>query len=616
LISDHLHMALKAIRLESGSGLSATFVPEAGMICVSLRSDGRELLGQRGGIEKYVESGKTMGIPILYPWANRLAGDRYVFDGVTVDLEEDTYGVRRDANGLPIHGTLAASPFWEVDETSTGDELESAGLRASLDFGAHLELLEAFPFPHRLEVEITLADSTLTVETTVTPTADLSVPLAFGFHPYISLPDSERDAWAVDLPAMTAIETNDLGIPTGVTSPVAASTEVLGSTAWDRAFGDLPEGSVFGVTDGALMVTVHFDAGYPAAQVFAPPAENVICFEPMKAPANSLATGKGLTSVAPGETDVSRFSINVNTFAEEPETEAAEEPGPFRFQRDAPASEVKRVARERVQSALSNLRGSDPTDRGRVVHETRKDLKKMRAVLRLVRDDLGKENFREENHRYRDAARLLSDVRDADVLEQTIESLRSDFPGDGTTLDALIYELRADSGADDPATGEEHLASAAAAIESAGNLIDSWTLGSDDWTLFENGLRRTYRDGRRGLYRAESDPSVENLHEWRKRVKDLWYQLRLLRNAWSVGLKAQIKETNRLAELLGTNNDLAMLIETLDQRPGGGPDYTDLRLLAEGAQEGLLAEAIPLGHRIYAEDSRQFAERIGTYWTT
>lgn len=608
-------MALKAIRLESGSGLSATFVPEAGMICVSLRSEGRELLGQRGGIESYVESGKTMGIPILYPWANRLAGDTYEFDGVSVDLKAETPGVRRDDNGLPIHGTLAGSPFWKVEDASSGAELESATLRTSLDFGAHPELLEAFPFPHRLELEITLAGSTLTVKTTITPTADLSVPLAFGFHPYISLPGSKRSSWALDLPAMTALETSELGIPTRNKTPFESTTDVLGSTAWDRSFEDVPEGAIFGVTDGDLLVTVRFETGYPAAQVFAPPAEDVICFEPMKAPANSLVTGEALASVAPGESDVSRFSITIKTIAEKPETDAADESGSFRIERDAPATEVKRVARQRVQSALSNLKESDTGSRGRAIHETRKDLKKMRAVLRLVRDDLGKETFREENRRYRDAGKLLSDARDADVLEQTIESLRSDFPGDGTKLDELINELRSGSGADDPAAGQKDLADVATAIESAGHLIDDWTLGSDDWTLFESGLRRTYRDGRRGLYRAEADPSAENIHEWRKRAKDLWYQLRLLRNAWSVGLKAQIKETERLTEQLGDYNDLTTLIETLEKRLDGGAGYASLIDLAESEQTKLLAKAIPLGKRIYAEGSRQFTERIGTYWT-
>lgn len=605
---DHHPMALKAIRLESGSGMSATFVPEAGMICVSLKSDGAELLGQRGGIEKYMESGKTMGIPILYPWANRLAGDSYSFDGTTVELGVDTFGVRRDGNGLPIHGTLAASTFWQVDDASTSGELESAGLKASLDFGAHPELLEAFPFPHRLEVEITLAERTLRVKTTVTPTADRSVPLAFGFHPYLSLPGSDRESWAIDLPEMSAIETDERGIPTGDPAPFPATTENLGSTSWDRAFADVADGSVFTVTDGSLMATVHFETGWPAAQVFAPSGENVICFEPMKAPANALVTGSRLRSVDPGESDVSQFSIRISKLSDDGTR------GPFRIEREAPASEVRRVAQERVQSALSNLRNAGPEDRERVVHETRKDLKKMRAVLRLVRDDLGKTTFREENRRYRDAGRLLAGQRDADVLEQTIESLRSDFPGDGTELDHLIHEIR-DRNATGTSGTDDDLNAAAAAIESAGGLIDSWNLESDDWALFETGLRRTYRDGRRGLYRAETDPSSENLHEWRKRVKDLWYQLRLLRNAWSVGLKAQIKETNHLAELLGKYNDLSVLVDTLEQRPAGGIDYSALTGLAEARQATLLQEAVPLGHRIYAEDSRQFAERIGTYWT-
>ena len=241
----------------------------------------------------------------------------------------------------------------------------------------------------------------------------------------------------------------------------------------------------------------------------------------------------------------------------------------------------------------------------------------MRSVLRLVRGELSGKAFREENHRYRDAARVLSEYRDNDVLLDTIESLHAGYPEDATPLDGLVQELesRKAEGSTGSAGSDAHMKQAAAAIEQGGNLIDSWTLEHSDWDLFEKGLRRTYRDGRLALARAEEDASAENLHEWRKRVKVLWYQLRLLRNAWKPALKVHAKEAGQLAELLGEHNDLAVLIGELDSRPEGEVAYPALRELAAERQGEILEEAFPLGRRMFAEQPSAFVARIGTYWS-
>ena len=99
---------------DPSSPLEAQFVPDAGMIGISLTDSGTELLGQRRGLDAYVADGKTMGIPILYPWANRLGANTYTAEGTTVTLTPGRNGVRADPNGLPIHGVLAAYPRWRV----------------------------------------------------------------------------------------------------------------------------------------------------------------------------------------------------------------------------------------------------------------------------------------------------------------------------------------------------------------------------------------------------------------------------------------------------------------------------------------------------------------------
>jgi aldose 1-epimerase len=289
---------------DPSSSLTATYVPGAGMIATSLNDDGVELLGQRRGLDAYVSAGKTMGIPLLYPWANRLSARTYDVGGETVTLAPDAYGVRADPNGLPIHGLLAAYPGWELRQVS------EQNLTAEMDFGAHEELLASFPFPHLLEVTVELSDRTLTVSTTVTPTTDTAVPLVYGYHPYLQLPDVSRAEWQVEMPAMRHLMLDDTGIPTGATAESPAVAEPLGDKLFDDGFDQVAEGAVFAVSGGGRRLQVCFERGYPAAQVFAPASETVICFEPMTAATDALRRGD-YRSARPGEPDTTMFSIKV-----------------------------------------------------------------------------------------------------------------------------------------------------------------------------------------------------------------------------------------------------------------------------------------------------------------
>jgi galactose mutarotase-like enzyme len=280
------------------------YVPGAGMIATSLSDDGTELLGQRRGLEAYVSAGKTTGIPLLYPWANRLSARTYDVDGETVTLAQDAYGVRPDNNGLPIHGLLAAYPGWRAQQVS-GEKLT-----AELDFGAHEELLASFPFPHLIELSIELSDRTLTVSTTITPTADKAVPLAYGYHPYLQLAGVPREEWQIETPAMRHLAVDDTGIPTGTTADWPSTSERLGDKVFDDGFDRVADRAVFAVSGGGRRLEVRFEQGYPAAQIFAPASEPVICFEPMAAPTDALCRG-GYRTARPGAPDTTVFSIKV-----------------------------------------------------------------------------------------------------------------------------------------------------------------------------------------------------------------------------------------------------------------------------------------------------------------
>jgi aldose 1-epimerase len=297
---------LSPVVLRSPTGaLEATFVPGAGMVGTSLRHRGAELLGQREGLAHYAEGHSTMGIPLLAPWANRIAGDHVALGGRPVDLSGSPL-VPRDEHGLPIHGLLGGSRLWKVFAQTNW------ALAAELDFGAHPELLELFPFPHRLVYRASLGAHTLTIRTTVTAGADEPVPVSFGFHPYLVLPDVPRAMWRVELPAMEHLAVDALGIPTGASEFVPSDCFVLGHRVYDDGYAGLRRGARFALSGGGRRITVRLDAGYPFAQVYAPADDDVICFEPMTGPTNALVSGDGLIWILPGSSYTATFSISVS----------------------------------------------------------------------------------------------------------------------------------------------------------------------------------------------------------------------------------------------------------------------------------------------------------------
>jgi aldose 1-epimerase len=287
----------------------AEFVPGANMVCRSLRHRGAELLDPGQGVEAYAQRGKTMGIPLLYPWANRLAGPSYRVGETTVRLPGAEGHYATDPNGLPIHGALPGHLRWSVETGSPAERLT-----ARLEWSAP-ELLELFPFEHELVIEAEAATGGLSLTTTVRATGSQPVPAAFGFHPYLRIPGSSRRDWQIALGASQRLVLDEQMIPTGAEEPLAPREFVLGDQSWDDALGALDSGTSggarFQVSDVDTTVTVTFEEGFDYAQVYAPPGHDYICFEPMTAPTNALDSGRGLVLVAPGEEYRTRWSIAV-----------------------------------------------------------------------------------------------------------------------------------------------------------------------------------------------------------------------------------------------------------------------------------------------------------------
>lgn len=299
---------MEVVSLGSAAELEARFVPSAGMVGCSLRRRGDELLGQRRGLDRYISDRKTMGIPLLYPWANRLSADRFEVAGreVVLDGEPPAVTPTRDPNGLPMHGLLAADRGWRVEEA------DGEVLRARLDFGERPDLLAAFPFPHVVELAARVEGSKLTMSAAVTANGGTPVPISFGFHPYLKLPDVARREWEIEVPVRTRLVLDERGLPTGERQEAHVDSGALGERTFDDAFEAPPAGEPFVLAGGGRQIELRFESGYSYAQLYAPPDDDVIAFEPMTAPTNALVQGgPELPLLEAGERYQAVFSIEV-----------------------------------------------------------------------------------------------------------------------------------------------------------------------------------------------------------------------------------------------------------------------------------------------------------------
>ncbi len=297
------------LALHSPEGLSATFVPGAGMIGTSLRFEGAELLGQGEGLAAYRTRGRWFGIPLLHPWANRLRRNGLRFENVDVTFPVDAPGLRRDGSGLPIHGLVSGCPDWQV----SGRDADGAGARfsAALDFGADLQRLSLFPFPHRLEVSVALCGQSLTIETVLEASGALPVPVAFGWHPYFQLPGIPREIWSVTLPVRTRAVLDDRCLPTGRVEPLRIPPGPLGGRTYDDLFPEREPGRPFVLEGGERRIEVEFGAGYEVAVVYAPANADVVCFEPMTAPTDPFDGDGALRVATPDAPFRAAFEIRV-----------------------------------------------------------------------------------------------------------------------------------------------------------------------------------------------------------------------------------------------------------------------------------------------------------------
>jgi CHAD domain-containing protein len=283
----------------------------------------------------------------------------------------------------------------------------------------------------------------------------------------------------------------------------------------------------------------------------------------------------------------------------------------YRLDLTAPVPDALRAtALERLERAAERLREDHGDDPVKAVHGARKDLKMARALLRLARPGMPAKAYRAENRRLRDLGLELSGSRDADVMVETADAVAGALPGRHAA--ALHRRLAAHPEKTRAGGVPDGLAEA---LSEAVNRAAAWPVDDADAATLRQGAERAYRRGRKQLAAAVRDPFPERLHEWRKRVKDLWYHHPLLRDAWKGPMKAYTDEYDELGGTLGDDHDLAVLAAALKQ-DAPSPSSVDLSALLEAiaARRGeLRRQAFAAGRHGYAEKPKAFGRRLGAH---
>jgi CHAD domain-containing protein len=283
---------------------------------------------------------------------------------------------------------------------------------------------------------------------------------------------------------------------------------------------------------------------------------------------------------------------------------------------------LRRIVRNQVDAALEELAAPPKGPRDAIVHEVRKSLKKIRAVLRLVRPVLGGKCYRRENTCFREAARPLTEVRDARILIETLDKLVDLFPEDvsGRSLAEVRKALRDNlRGVRKRVLDQQNaFVVVAETVSQARERVKGWTDVPDRWSSAGAGLEDTCRQARAAYRDAASDPNVAKLHEWRKQVKYLRYQFEVLRPLWPERVEELAGEADRMGDLLGDNHDLAVLRQVLtdDSQPTDGGEREALLALIDRRRAELEQEVLLLGERFFQDKPRALARRLKGYWKT
>ena len=284
-----------------------------------------------------------------------------------------------------------------------------------------------------------------------------------------------------------------------------------------------------------------------------------------------------------------------------------------RSTRQAPGvshSRLKRLTLEQIDLAIALLQGRGEVAPERTVHETRKALKRARALVRLQQSALGRKRFRRANATLRQAGRRLAGARDAEVIAETLQSIVESHPK-RLAHSAGVAKLRErllDEREQARQRGEAHQREAVLAeLRATRALLERWQPSQSERKTARLGLHRIYRRGLKRGRRARKAKDSPSLHAWRKRVKDLRYA------AEALELREVAKQADRLGETVGQEHDLWLLAQCLRRNrkcfKGDSAARKQLRELIARRRRRLRKRAFKLGEELYRQPPKRFVRR-------
>lgn len=277
---------------------------------------------------------------------------------------------------------------------------------------------------------------------------------------------------------------------------------------------------------------------------------------------------------------------------------------------------IRAIGADQIDKALVSLdRLKEEPDEA--IHDIRKRLKKLRALIRLCRKEVGEEYYQERNASFRDAGRKLSNLRDLSVMQSSLQDLHEHyreglkaqvFNGIARKLNQEKEEERREK------ITEGNLATELAQVLEAEKAeLENWPLNTERFYHLVPAIRKVYKRGYKAFHIARKKPDPANKHEWRKRVKYLWYHFRLLKQFWPNMWERYAKEWHQLGHILGDDHDLATLGHKTGEEVFRQEEKAACKLL-----DGLLVKEVKeleesaflSGKRLFAEDPAAFAKRI------
>ena len=278
---------------------------------------------------------------------------------------------------------------------------------------------------------------------------------------------------------------------------------------------------------------------------------------------------------------------------------------------------ILRVAENLIDS-ITNFGEHPKQNEGEYVHNVRTTIKRLRALLRLIRPVVGETFFNRENARLRKAGRRLAVARDAEVASETLKTLP--VSGDPEKKQAVAAALAGLESKDGARTDiGDALNEIRKDLEQTKRNLQQLQLVNGEWEVVETGLQDVYRQSRKRMDRALQDGGDEAFHKWRIRVKNLLYELELLEPVWPKQMDKMTSRLSKLQDKIGCDHDIAVLkglLRKTPQRFGGTEAVERLIRCLDGKSRKLRQAAEPLSEKIFAEKPRRFVRKLGRRWSS